>query len=95
MSRASRESRDAEFAAFVECAHRLGLKVILDVVVNHTGDVISLTGGSAGYVGPEQIPYRTCKGQPFVAARYVGRPFPCVRIGSMPRVPILQSCASA
>ncbi|MFD2164779.1 pullulanase-type alpha-1,6-glucosidase [Thalassotalea euphylliae] len=29
-----------EFAAFVSRAHRLGIKVFLDVVVNHTGDVI-------------------------------------------------------
>jgi glycosidase len=33
---------EADFAAFVDCAHRLGLKVILDVVVNHTADVIQL-----------------------------------------------------
>ena len=31
---------DADFAAFVDCAHSLGLKVYLDVVVNHTADVI-------------------------------------------------------
>jgi glycosidase len=33
---------DAEFASFVACAHSLGLKVYLDVVVNHTADVIQL-----------------------------------------------------
>ena len=59
----------AEFGAMVECAHRLGLKVILDVVVNHTADVISLTGGSAGYVGPEQVPYRDCHGKVFRPVR--------------------------
>ena len=59
----------AEFGAMVECAHRLGLEVILDVVVNHTADVISLTGGSGGYVGPEQVPYRDCRGKAFHPAR--------------------------
>ncbi len=44
---------DAAFAAFVDCAHRLGLKVILDVVVNHTADVIKLP--SYGY-GPPKTP---------------------------------------
>jgi glycosidase len=80
---------EAEFGAMVDCAHTLGLKVILDVVVNHTGDVISLTGGSGGYVGPEQVPYRDCKGKAFVPARFVGRAFPCLSARFMPRVPLL------
>ena len=42
---------DADFAAFVDCAHRLGLKVFLDVVVNHTADVIQLS--DSRYVSPE------------------------------------------
>ena len=79
----------AEFSAVVECAHTLGLKVILDVVVNHTADVISLTGGSGGYVGPEQVPYRDCRGKAFRPARYVGRPFPCLSVRFMPRVPVV------
>jgi glycosidase len=79
----------AEFGAMVDCAHRLGLKVIIDVVVNHTADVISLTGGSGGYVGPEQVPYRDCRGKVFRPARYVGKPFPCTNARNMPRVPVL------
>ena len=79
----------AEFGAMVECAHRLGLEVILDVVVNHTADVISLTGGSGGYVGPEQVPYRDCRGKAFHPAAYVGKPFPCTSARTMPRVPVL------
>jgi glycosidase len=39
---------DADFAAFVDCAHRLGMKVILDVVVNHTADVIQLSSNQYG-----------------------------------------------
>jgi glycosidase len=79
----------AEFGAMVECAHRLGLRVILDVVVNHTGDVISLTGGSAGYVGPEAVPYRNCRGRAFRPVRYIGKAFPCMSARTMPRVPVL------
>ncbi len=45
---------EAEFAAFVDCAHRLELKVILDVVVNHTADVIQLP--SYEY-GPPKTPF--------------------------------------
>ena len=36
---------NADFAAFVECAHSLRMKVYLDVVVNHTADVIIPAGG--------------------------------------------------
>ena len=59
----------ADFKAFTDCAHRLGLKVILDVVVNHTADVI-LVG--SGFVGPDERPYRDCRGKAFVASRYAG-----------------------
>ena len=74
---------DADFTALVECAHRLGLKVYLDVVVNHTGDVIAL-GGST-YSG---VPYRDCRGRPFNPARYAGgKTFPCLKPETMPRIP--------
>lgn len=75
---------DRDFADFVSCAHRLGMKVIMDVVVNHTGDEIQLTGGSSYESGP----YRDCHGKPFDPARYVGTSrFPCLSAKFMPRVP--------
>ncbi|HZB24202.1 MAG TPA: alpha-amylase family glycosyl hydrolase, partial [Gaiellaceae bacterium] len=46
---------DAEFAAFVGRAHGLGLKVYLDVVVNHTADVIQLS--SDAFVAPPAPPH--------------------------------------
>lgn len=36
-----------DMAEFSECAKKLGLKVILDVVTNHTGDVIKYRGNAA------------------------------------------------
>jgi glycosidase len=76
---------DADFAALVECAHRLGLKVYLDVVVNHTGDVIALGGSSYS-----EAPYRTCSGRVFPPARYAkGTTFPCLKPETMPRIPYL------
>jgi glycosidase len=47
---------EAELSEFVDCAHSLGMKVYLDVVVNHTGDVIMLVGGS-GFVEEPEPPY--------------------------------------
>jgi glycosidase len=35
---------NADFKAFVDCAHSQGIKVVLDIVLNHTGDVISYNG---------------------------------------------------
>jgi len=47
---------EADFAAFVACAHSLGLKVILDVVVNHTADVIQLASYAYGAPKPPIVP---------------------------------------
>ncbi|HZQ65956.1 MAG TPA: alpha-amylase family glycosyl hydrolase [Gaiellaceae bacterium] len=84
---------NADFAAFVDCAHRLGLKVIMDVVVNHTGDVIQLAGGT----GYSDLPYRDCRGKVFDPARYAGTGrFPCLNAASMPRRPfVLPGLANA
>jgi len=76
---------DADFAAFADCAHGLGLKVFLDVVVNHTADVVLLAGGTS-FRGPDEMPYRDCRGKPFSAERYAGgKKFPCLSAGYQPR----------
>jgi glycosidase len=80
---------DADFAAFADCAHGLGLKVYLDIVVNHTADVILLTGGTT-FRGPDEEPYRNCKGKPYSAQRYAGgKTFPCLSVRYQPRSPVL------
>jgi glycosidase len=80
---------DADFAAFADCAHGLGLKVYLDVVVNHTADVILLSGGTT-FRGPDEQPYRDCKGRPFSALRYAGgTTFPCLSDRYQPRQAIV------
>jgi len=68
----------SDMAALVACAQRLGLKVFLDVVVNHTADVITYPQGNA-YVPIAQRPYRTAKGKvfkPFAFTR--GTTFPAL-----------------
>ena len=80
---------EADFRAFADCAHRLGMKVYLDVVVNHTADVILLSGGTT-YRSPEEQPYRDCKGKPYSAQRYAGgKRFPCVSARYQPRQAIV------
>jgi glycosidase len=75
-----------DFAAFADCAHSLGMKVILDVVPNHTGDIIQPSGGST-YT---DAPYRDCNGKVFKPASYVGKStFPCLKASTMPRPPFV------
>jgi glycosidase len=76
---------DQDFADLVNAAHGLGLKVYLDVVVNHTADVVQLTGTSY-----TDIPYRDCHGKTFNPARYATKTtFPCLKASAMPRVPFV------
>jgi glycosidase len=78
---------DADYAAFVDCAHRLGMKVILDVVVNHTADVVKLAGSEYNPAA-----YRDCRGRRFDPAAYVtAKHFPCVSRRNMPWFPTVPS----
>ena len=79
---------DQDFGNFVDCAHSLGMKVYMDVVVNHTANVIGLTPGGS-FVPPSQKPYRTCKGKKFNPALYVTKTFPCMKASNMPYTPFL------
>jgi glycosidase len=41
---------NAEFKTFVDCAHSQGIKVVLDIVMNHTGDVIKYKANGSAYI---------------------------------------------
>jgi glycosidase len=74
-----------DFADLTSAAHKLGMKVYLDVVVNHTADVVQLDGSTY-----TDIPYRDCHGKTFNPARYVtAKKFPCLKATTMPRVPFV------
>ena len=50
---------DAEFAALVAAAHAKGMKVYMDIVVNHTADVIQYREcGTCAYRGRADYPYQ-------------------------------------
>ena len=42
----------AEFKSFVDCAHSQGMKVVLDIVMNHTGDVNYYPSGNYNFGAP-------------------------------------------
>lgn len=49
---------EAEFKAFVDAAHARGIKVYMDIIVNHTADVIQYReGGNYAYRGKADYPY--------------------------------------
>lgn len=54
-----------EYREFIRQSHARGLRVYLDIVVNHTGDVIQYQGGKYTYVDKATAPYRDAAGQPF------------------------------
>jgi glycosidase len=55
---------EAEFREFVVQAHARGLRVYLDIVVNHTADVIQYRDGT-DYRTMAETPYRDAAGNPF------------------------------
>lgn len=58
---------EAEFRNFVDQAHARGLRVFLDIVVNHTADVIHFKEGSTHYRDIASAPYRDAQGRVFDA----------------------------
>ena len=56
---------EAEFREFVKQAHARGLRVYLDIVANHTADVIHYKDGTTTYIDMEKAPYRDADGKPF------------------------------
>lgn len=41
---------NADFKNLVDCAHSLGMKVVLDIVMNHTGDIIQYKNNGTAYI---------------------------------------------
>ncbi len=56
---------DGEFREFVRQAHARGLRVYLDIVVNHTADVIRYADGGTAYRDKAAAPYRDAQGRVF------------------------------
>ncbi|WP_164975961.1 alpha-amylase family glycosyl hydrolase [Oleiharenicola lentus] len=54
-----------EFRELVRQAHARGMKVFMDIITNHTADVIQYTGGVHDYVSKKTAPYRDAQGRAF------------------------------
>ena len=64
---------ESEFREFVRQAHALDMKVIVDIVANHTGDIISPKIGMYTYRSLSDFPYRDSRGKIFDPSLFAGR----------------------
>ncbi|GAA0392991.1 pullulanase-type alpha-1,6-glucosidase [Micromonospora gifhornensis] len=87
----------ADLKKLVQSAHRRGIKVYLDVIVNHTADVITYAEDRYSYVDKATAPFRDAQGRPFEDRNYAdgSRTFPQVDNRSFPYTPTFASPADA
>ncbi|WFE27923.1 pullulanase-type alpha-1,6-glucosidase [Solwaraspora sp. WMMD791] len=81
----------ADLKRLVDLAHRRGIKIYLDVIVNHTADVISYAEDNYTYVDKATEPYRDAQGRPFEDRHYADgtRAFPDVDTDGFPYTPVV------
>ncbi|MEU8242850.1 pullulanase-type alpha-1,6-glucosidase [Actinoplanes missouriensis] len=80
---------NADLKKLVKLAHQRGMKIFLDIIVNHTADVIQYAEKEYTYVDKETSPYTDTEGQPFEDANYAsGKSFPSTDETSFPYTPI-------
>jgi glycosidase len=72
-------------------AHQLGLKVIVDIVVNHTADIIYNSYGMYNYATLDMVPYKDYRGKEIDLLKFVGKKtFPKLDAKkSFPRPPVV------
>jgi glycosidase len=82
---------EAEFKAMIARAHQLGLKVIVDIVVNHTADIIYNSYGMYNYATLDMVPYKDYRGKEIDLLKFVGKKtFPKLDAKkSFPRPPVV------
>ncbi|WP_033340650.1 pullulanase-type alpha-1,6-glucosidase [Catenuloplanes japonicus] len=81
----------------VKAAHGRGLKIYLDIIANHTADVIAYAENEYGYVPKQTSPYVDATGQPFEDRNYADgtRPFPRVDKNAGPYTPVFRTPSDA
>jgi glycosidase len=88
---------NAEMVALIDAAHARGMKVFFDVVLNHTGDVITYAEGTFTYRNKTDYPYQDADGVLFDDRDYAGGDtFPTLDPAvSFPYTPVFSTAADA
>ncbi|MFJ6200233.1 pullulanase-type alpha-1,6-glucosidase [Micromonospora sp. NPDC092111] len=86
-----------EMKRLVRLAHQRGIKVYLDVIVNHTADVIRYAEDKYAYVEKKDAPYTDAQGREFEDRNYADgtRDFPKVNKDAGPYTPTFANAADA
>ena len=64
---------EEDFKNFVSEAHKRGIKVIVDIVINHTGDIIKYKGDVYSYSEISEYPYKDCNKKKIDIKKYIGK----------------------
>lgn len=69
------------FKEFVDAAHARGIRVFMDIIANHTADIIYAYENSQVYQSKDDVPFRDAAGNPFDDRQYAANgvndsPFP-------------------
>ncbi|MET0423545.1 MAG: alpha-amylase family glycosyl hydrolase, partial [Actinoplanes sp.] len=86
---------NADLKKLVRLAHQRGLKIYLDIIVNHTADVIQYAENKYDYIDKASAPYQDSQGRAFEDRNYSdGRNgFPKVSTQSFPYTPVFPTVA--
>ncbi|HET9648387.1 MAG TPA: alpha-amylase family glycosyl hydrolase [Microlunatus sp.] len=86
-----------EVKTFISEAHKRGMKVIFDVVANHTADVNDYAQKEYTYRDSATYPYKDVNGNTFDPHDYAdgSKPFPAMKTEDMPYTPVLRQPSDA
>ncbi|MFB9359950.1 pullulanase-type alpha-1,6-glucosidase [Actinoplanes nipponensis] len=84
---------NADLERLVRLAHKRGMKIYLDIIVNHTADVIKYAENKYDYIDKATSPYQDAQGREFEDRNYAdgSRAFPKLNDQSFPYTPVIDA----